>query len=108
LDAWRKQTVQLISLWYRQYFQFVDADSITGLKKDVQEKLQLKGNFAPVELIEKVTNGLRLESLEGLDKDEPSPSLLRLTRSYLMKIAYVFFVFGVRVNPYNTEKRRGV
>jgi DNA-binding transcriptional ArsR family regulator len=68
LEDWRNRMVHLFSLWNEDYFQHMDLSILTDLKKDAQEKQQLVEKYSPIDVVEEVTNGLRIESMEGLKK----------------------------------------
>jgi DNA-binding transcriptional ArsR family regulator len=116
LGEWRNRMIHLYSQWNEQYFQHMDSAILIGLKKDALEKSLLIDDLPAVEVVERVTNGLRIEQFKELkkillvpqyhyrpsiryhhlkdthiyfypvdarpiDSEEPSPSLMRLTRS---------------------------
>lgn len=68
LEDWRNWMVYLFSLWNEEYFQHIDSSILTDLQQDVLDRQQLFEEYSPIDIVEEVTNGLRLESFEELKK----------------------------------------
>ncbi|QCJ44576.1 helix-turn-helix transcriptional regulator [Bacillus sp. S3] len=61
INEWRSNIVQLLSLWYEEYYQHLDPSIINSLTKNAQKNKELLKDYKPIDLIEEITNGLRLE-----------------------------------------------
>jgi DNA-binding transcriptional ArsR family regulator len=68
LEDWRNEIVHLFSLWNEEYFQHIDSSILIDLQQDAQDKQQLLEKYSPIDVVEEVTNGLRIESFEDLKK----------------------------------------
>lgn len=68
LNNCRNRMVYLFSYWNEEYFQYCDRSIVTSLQKDAEEKRAYITKSSPVEVVEEVTNGLMVESIEGLKK----------------------------------------
>jgi DNA-binding transcriptional ArsR family regulator len=68
INEWRSNMVQLLSLWYEEYYQHLDPSIINTLTKNAQKNKELLKDYKPVDLIEEITNGLRLEFINKVKR----------------------------------------
>ncbi|WP_019122070.1 ArsR/SmtB family transcription factor [Brevibacillus massiliensis] len=64
----RDRTVHLLSEWNEQYFSRLDPGVLANLAADGEEKRKLIRGLDPIEAVELISNGLRLEPVDGLKK----------------------------------------
>lgn len=68
INEWRSNMVQLLSLWYEEYYQHIDPSIINTLTKNAQKNKELLKDYKPVDYIEEITNGLRLEFINKVKR----------------------------------------
>jgi DNA-binding transcriptional ArsR family regulator len=68
INEWRSNMVQLLSLWYEEYYQHIDPSIINTLTKNAQKNKELLKDYKPVDHIEEITNGLRLEFINEVKR----------------------------------------
>lgn len=67
LPAMRDLAVWLLSEWHSLYFRTIDPAILTGLALDADCKREWLDQLAPVDLVEKATNGIRQNPVEKLE-----------------------------------------
>ncbi|GED17616.1 ArsR/SmtB family transcription factor [Aneurinibacillus migulanus] len=62
----RDKTLSLLQLWNKYYFQHLSLDILSQLQADAALKAKRAQELSPIDLIEEVTNGIRVEQVEEL------------------------------------------
>lgn len=64
----RDRSTYLLSMWNKHYFQQLDPKILTFLQEEANRQLDRSGQFLPADLIEELTDGLRIEPAEQLSQ----------------------------------------
>lgn len=62
----RDKTLELLRLWNEYYFQYLPSDILSQLQADAALKAKRAQELSPIDLIEEVTNGIRVEPVDEL------------------------------------------
>lgn len=68
IDMWRINMVELLSLWNTEYFQKINQSIVDHLSETAIKKNNLVEKMKPIDFIEEITNGLRMELLDQHEK----------------------------------------
>lgn len=68
LVALRDQAVSLLAEWHNHYFSKINPDILSGLQQNAEDHRALLPTLAPIDVVEKATNGIRQHPVERLER----------------------------------------